>query len=131
MRFARRGFALYTAIMIGMLITGVVAALTVGLVSDVRRTATLRDDAQMTQLLLAGIRLTEAKLNENALQHGQILESPVPLEGAGVTIKGDLVATTAADVTVSARLAGKTRTQRLHLEPKEGRWRAVSAEMEP
>ena len=129
----RKGFALYTAVMIGMLIAGVLAALTMGLATDLRRTRRLRNEAQMTQLMLAGMRITEAKLAAGSLHSGDSIDLPVPpeLDDAGIHVQAAVVTSATADVTVTTKLAGKTREQHLTVEPTSGHWRTVSAELSP
>jgi type II secretory pathway component PulK len=131
MRLRRKGFALYTAVMIGMLITGVIAALTMGLASDVKRTSLLRHDAQMAQLLLSGMHLAEAKLDEGSLKLGDSIDLSVPEElDAKVQLKANLVSSSLCDVTVTAHLAGKQQQQHLKLQPVNHHWRTTSAELE-
>ena len=77
-QFGRSGFALPIAITMFALVSAALAALTMLLYTEAKRTQLASQDAQLRQIVLAAGAFTEQMLDRNQLKPGEAADVPLP-----------------------------------------------------
>jgi hypothetical protein len=136
-RPGRRGFAVIVALVLVALVGAAALAVTSILAADARRTWIGEEDARLRQILLAGA----ATMKERAIRWPATPEAAdfaIALPGELGEANGSLRvrvepagAESTIDVEISARLNHRLMRQSLAFRRIDGRWRAVSAAIEP
>ena len=134
-RRRRRGFAVFTALIVLVLLSAALLSLGSVLVSDYRRTVHAERDAQLRQLLLAGAQLAHQRIiasqdAANATKIAVALPAPLTQDGASLSI--EIQPTDAGStVHVTARLRDQEQRQTLTYTRAASEWTVSSADLGP
>lgn len=134
-RHGSRGIALLSALWLLAFLSIVLAAVSVALMIDVRRTREAETDAQLRQLLLAGAAEAATRLDDGSMAEDRRVAITLPEalqdRGAALTLRRERGEGTQTIVAVEAALDGRGASQTLRFTPDGGAWRPTEARLGP
>lgn len=133
MRRDRRGFAMLMALAMLALVAATLTLLSRHFAYEVTRTRLVTEDAQLSQLLLAGAQdvMQRSKQWPQAVQPASWqIELPEILADSGGKLSVDLHnSQSGSDATIEGRIGRAVAVQTLHLRHVDGSWAVVSVEL--
>jgi hypothetical protein len=127
----RRGIAMVMALIVMSLLVTTIALLAVAGSLQAKRTRMAMEDAQLRQLLVAGIAASQARLNAApGAEISVALPESLRQQGAALTVRIE-AGTSASERTVEidASLPRHRMSQRAEFSMRGGSWQLVSAEL--